>query len=177
MQGIFAGAAEQCWANLKASWGNSGGALAVAVDGRAVICGIALGPGGEALELLKEFKRKMKEMLEGHVELGEDLARYRKDSEEAKVQVEEWHTRLLLGRREGTITGTTAEEMQDQVGSLDANALKRELFVERMTDRQQLTTSNLAAFTLIASFIDQHFRTGFVRFAPASAVRKILGNR
>src|SRR5450432_2549664 len=63
-RGVVAGVGEQHWANLEASWGNSGGALAlVPGDGGALVGGLALGKAGEAHADLDAYRKHVEAAL------------------------------------------------------------------------------------------------------------------
>lgn len=149
--GAIASVGEQSWANLDGTWGNSGGPICRVVDGSALVVGVLLGNASEANELLLRWSQKV-------AEASEDSARR---AAEAKAAI----AGLLADIETVCARGVERSEvhlLMELVG---------QLFVDQSVSLKIQDQVN--GFT--ASLIEQHFRAGFLRFAPVADLRKVLG--
>lgn len=161
------------WANLEASWGNSGGALALAGDGRTVLGGIALGRAGKAHGELHEFGSR----LETGLREADEEAR---PTEALVNQFNEKMKQLIAKQKANVAKGPSPQplsEEQKEIQDVLAERLRTAAENFRLAAVEiELRADLVNAQLNMTDFIDQHFRTGFVRFAGATAIRKLLGD-
>lgn len=175
-RGIVAGVdAEARWANLEASWGNSGGALALTAGDRAVLGGIALGRAGGAHRDLEDFRK----LLERGVDVQEGKAAQISIQEEAAkeqlARVTERRKQLRAMLAEGKVQ---EDDVFRDLGPLLTERQKVQAEQRRLKDlraKHKDAVRQMLGFSLVAEHIEDHFRTGFVRFAGVAAIRNLLG--
>jgi hypothetical protein len=171
-KGIVAGVAtEERWANLEASWGNSGGALVLAAAGRPALGGITLGRAGDVDGQFDEFRNTLTRVL--------DRQTNQQGSAEAAKEESE---RLAALRRRGraliaanVLTGPKAASLQTYLDATEADYLDWRIRAEGAGARLHAIHGQLGLASIIAEFMETHFRTGFVRFVGVTAIRKLLG--
>jgi hypothetical protein len=170
-RGIVAGIAEERWANLEASWGNSGGGLVlVEACGAAVLGGVALGKAGDSHSTLEELRGELKltAPLETLVEEKMKYAASELDALARTVEEGREQPRAAVVRK-----GNPA--LQESLRTLEQGLPVWLREVDRLRTKSQIEKTQSETLTTVLDFIDQHFRTGFVRFAGATAIRKLLG--
>jgi hypothetical protein len=174
-RGIVAGVGEEHWANLEASWGNSGGALMRVEGDGAMLGGLALGRAGDADGALDSFRGMLSRVLDKQ-------SAQQKNVEEVKEKIASIQKRQLALRAgvrnlidDKGLKGPKAAQILADLDEAEAEYLDWRIRFEGVDTRVLMNQVQFEAFSLTAEFIEMHFRTGFVRFAGATAIRKLLG--
>jgi len=152
LPGAIASIGKQNWANLDGTWGNSGGPICRIVDGGAIVVGVLIGNESEPNELLLQWSRKV-------AEASKDSARRAADAKAA--------TAGLLADIEAACARGGVERSEVH--------LLMELVCQILVDQSVSLKIQDQVNGFTTSLIEQHFRAGFLRFAPVADLRKLLG--
>ncbi len=74
----------------------------------------------------------------------------------------------------GKLTGKAAADAQRALEGVESEYRSLTLDFHLLSLAYLIAKTQSAGFSVIGDFIDEHFRTGFVRFAPATAIRNLL---
>lgn len=173
-RGIVGGiAGEERWANLEASWGSSGGAMALA-GGEALVGGVALGKADDAQDALVSFQTRLAEVRDYHAkeslrfdELRREIWKSDRDHRETQADV---------NRRLETATGDEARDLVTEFEGAQWRRSHSQLVALVMGLRELSNNTYLKYIAATTDLVELHFRTGFVRFAGVTAIRKLLGD-
>jgi hypothetical protein len=148
--GTIASLGLECWVNVDGSWGDSGGPLCRALNGRAVLVGNLLGNTKGVSKALEDWVRMF----------GEDAGA-------ARLALEGLRERHSALSKEAVAEMTKPLKIDALLGKLDPSSPTVQI--------KLLTLMHAHGSTALARLIEDHFRTGFLRFGPVAGIRKLLG--
>jgi aryl carrier-like protein len=156
-RGTIAGIESENWVNLDGTWRTSGGPLCQVDASRQVrVVGLLLGNASEPADLLRKVEGLVNEGLDSLEPIEKQVEQLRQQTDAAEKRLAKMPR--LLGWAVRVSTAQDASKYAAELGSLLAN-------VERGQYR-------LTRFLL--RLLADHFRTGFLHFVDASAIRKLL---
>ena len=143
----IAGVGEKCWVSIDGSWGASGGPLCRLWEGRPRVIGILLGNASHASEALNTW-----------------INTFAQHAAESRVAIERFRKRPALPTLEELIEPLEPDGLEEAMMGPSSPEIQRQL----------ADHANAMAGMALARLIEEHFRTGFLRFAPVADVRKLL---
>jgi hypothetical protein len=148
--GTIAGLSDESWVNVDGIWGDSGGPLCRLLDGqKAVLAGIMLGNTKGVSKALKDWGKLF----------GETAG-------DSRLALEQLRTGNPALAKQTMAELRAPLKLETTAGRLDPSSAPAHIRLVAMMG----ALGNSA----LAGLIEDHFRPGFLRFAPVSGIRKLL---